>query len=71
MRVRPTDPSAVLRYPNDPKRVLPIEGGNVPDDSIHWNRRLRAREIEIVPELDKNDDHTPTGREPVAPLTVR
>jgi hypothetical protein len=67
MKVRPTDPKAVLRYPNDPRRVLPVEGGNVPDDSIFWHRRLSSREVELV----TDDDHTPTGREPVAPLTVR
>lgn len=67
MIVRPTDPSALLRYPNDPKRVLPREGANVPDDSVYWHRRLIAGEIEIV----RSDDHPPTGRESIAPLTTR
>lgn len=63
MRVKPVDPNAVIRDPHT-KRVLPAEGGNVPDNT-YWRRRLLFKEVVLV------DSITPTGREPVAPLTTR
>ena len=62
MKVKPVDPNAVIRDPHT-KRPLPAEGGEVPDN-VFWNRRLIAGEVVRV-------DATPTGREPVTPLTTR
>ena len=63
MRVKPVDPNAVIRDPVT-LRPLPAEGGDVPENTF-WVRRLRAGEVVRI------DDVTPTGREPVAPLTTR
>ena len=62
MRVKPVDPNAVIRDPHT-RRPLPADGDNVPDDSVFWNRRLRAGEVVRI--------EAPTGREPLAPLTTR
>lgn len=64
MRVKPANPTAVIRDPHT-KRVLPAEGGDVPDNSF-WRRRLIAGEVVLV-----NERSQPTGREPIAPLTTR
>jgi len=66
MKVKPTIPGAVIRYPNDPRRRLPDEGDEVPEtgpDSLHWHRLILSKDIERVRE--------PTGLEPVTPLTTR
>ncbi len=64
MRVKPVDPTAVIRDPHT-KQVLPAEGGDVPENTF-WLRRLRAREVVRVEAAPM-----PTGREPIAPLTTR
>lgn len=64
MRVKPADPTAVIRDPHT-KRQLPAEGGDVPDGDVFWNRRLRDGSVVRVV------DESPTGREPIAPLTTR
>ncbi len=67
MRVKPAISGAVIRDPHT-KRPLPAEGGEVPDCSTFWRRRLLAGDVVLVvaPKTSK-----PTGREPVAPLTTR
>jgi hypothetical protein len=64
MRVRPADPTAVIRDPHT-KQVLPAEGGDVPENSF-WVRRLVAGDVVRV-----DDRMQPTGNEPIAPLTTR
>lgn len=64
MKVKPVDPSAVIRDPHT-KRPLPAEGGEVPESNF-WMRRLRAGE---VVRLDAPSQ--PVGNEPIAPLTTR
>lgn len=63
MRVKPADPTAVIRDPHT-KRPLPAEGGDVPDNS-YWNRRLLAGEVVLV------KDAAPIVNAPIAPLTTR
>jgi len=63
MKVKPTVPGSVVRFPRDKDRVLKDEGEDVPDDEMYWHRRLLDRSIVRV--------DGPTGLEPVAPLTVR
>jgi len=65
MKIKPANPLAKIRDPHT-KRVLPPAGGDVPDDSIFWNRRLRDGDVVRVTE-----SATPTGNEPIAPLTTR
>lgn len=65
MRVKPADPSAVIRDPHT-KRPLPAEGGKVPDNTF-WRRRLLAGEVVLVTESRM----APRGNEPLAPLTTR
>lgn len=43
MKVKPADPTAVIRDPIT-KLPLPAEGGEVPDN-IFWTRRLIAGEV--------------------------
>lgn len=62
MKVKPTDPKAVIRDPHT-KRVLPAEGGEVPDN-IFWRRRLLAGEVVQVV------DTKPAGGAP-APTTTK
>lgn len=65
MRVKPKDSSAVVRFPPPHvRRSLAPEGEEVPDDDVYWNRRLLAGEVVRC-------DSTPTGAEPVKPLTTR
>ena len=64
MRVKPVDPNAVIRDPHT-LRQLPPEGGEVPDNSF-WTRRLLAGEVTRLEE-----PVTPSGNEPIAPLTTR
>lgn len=64
MRVRPVDPSAVIRDPHT-KAPLPPDGGDVPED-IFWTRRLAAGEVVRCDEADH-----PVGDEPIMPLTTR
>lgn len=64
MRVKPADPTAVIRDPHT-RRALPPDGGNVPDNSF-WRRRLAAGEVVLV-----RESTTPVGDEPIAPLTTR
>lgn len=65
MKVRPVDPAAVIRFPNDlaKHRQLAVDGENVPDDDIYWTRRLLAREVVRCDE--------PGTLAPIAPLTTR
>lgn len=44
--VRPAEGRRV-RYPADPRRVLPAEGAEVPAES-YWLRRLADGDIELV-----------------------
>jgi len=67
MRVRPTDPAAVIRDPKS-KRILPAEGGKVPG-TMFWKRRVRDGSVVVEP--DEDEAPAPTGREPVVPLTTR
>ncbi len=64
MRVKPVDPTAVIRDPHT-KRVLPAEGGDVPEDNF-WIRRLRAGEVVRI-----DESALPVGNEPIRPLTTR
>lgn len=61
MMVKPINPAAVIRDPIT-KRVLPAEGGDVPESNF-WIRRLRAGEVVRI--------DPPTGAAPIAPLTTR
>jgi hypothetical protein len=64
MKVKPVNPSAVIRDPHT-RRPLPAEGGDVPETSF-WIRRLRDGDVVRI------DDHAdPVGNEPIAPLTTR
>lgn len=68
MKVRPTIPGSVIRYPSDPQkhRRLSEEGDEVPEtgeDGLHWHRLIRSGDVTRI--------DAPTGREPVAPLTTR
>lgn len=62
MRVKPTNPDAVIRDPHT-CRVLPKDGGDVPD-SPFWRRRVRDGDVKVLRD-------GPTGLEPVTPLTTR
>lgn len=64
MRVKPADPTAVIRDPHT-RRPLPAEGGEVPETNF-WMRRLLAGEVVRV-----DATASPRGNEPVAPLTTR
>jgi len=68
MKVKPAVPGSVVRFPRDRNRVLKDEGEDVPDGDLYWHRRIRDGSIERV---DTDADVTPTGREPVSPLTTR
>jgi hypothetical protein len=48
MKVKPTNPDAVLHDPETMRR-LPAEGGEVPESNF-WVRRLLAGEIERIDE---------------------
>jgi len=76
MRVKPVNPDnavglidpQTMRSPFlDPMTGEPLESADVPDNTF-WNRRLIAGEIARCAEPTTS---TPTGREPVAPLTTR
>lgn len=73
MKVRPADPTALIRDPGT-RRPLPAEGGNVPDTHF-WRRRLRSGEVvlivEVAPVAAPVPRRDPTGLEPVWPLTTR
>jgi hypothetical protein len=70
MRVKPTTKGTILRDPKT-KRLLPDEGGNVPD-SRFWRRRLVAKEVELVADEDPLRAGTfHPDMEPVTPLTTR
>lgn len=64
MKVKPTDPNAVIRDPHT-KQVLPADGGDVPDSNF-WMRRLLAGEVKRI-----DSPAQPTGNEPLASLTTR
>lgn len=64
MKVKPVDPSAVIRDPHTKQR-LPAEGGDVPENTF-WLRRLRAGEVVRI-----DAPGQPVGSEPIAPLTTR
>lgn len=66
MRVKPVVPGAIIRDPVT-RMPLPAEGGEVPDNSF-WRRRIRGGDVKLV---DESGRSTPTGTEPVAPLTTR
>lgn len=63
MRVKPADSAAVIRDPHT-KRPLPAEGAEVPEDNF-WLRRLADGDVVRI------DESTPTGNEPIRPLTTR
>jgi hypothetical protein len=52
----------------DPETGAVVEVADVPEDGF-WTRRIMHGELERVAETVKSA--TPTGREPVAPLTKR
>ncbi|HEY6038259.1 MAG TPA: DUF2635 domain-containing protein [Kofleriaceae bacterium] len=64
MKVKPVDPNAVIRDPQTLQK-LPPEGGEVPENTF-WTRRLQQGDVVRVEETA-----TPTGREPIVPLTTR
>ena len=64
MKVKPVDPTAVIRDPHT-KQQLPAEGGEVPENSF-WTRRLLAGEVVRI-----DEPSLPTGSEPIKPLTTR
>jgi hypothetical protein len=53
MKVKPIDPSAVIRDPQT-LQPLPAKGGEVPDN-VHWNRRLIQGDVRLLTpaELDQ------------------
>lgn len=65
MRVKPTDPNAIIRYPEDPRTKLPAEGADVPE-SVYWTRLVLDGSVTRI-----EDPTTPTGHEPIARLTTR
>ena len=65
MKVKPVDPTAVIRDPHT-KRQLPAEGDDVPENTF-LTRRLLAGEVVRIPD----EPVTPRGNEPIAPLTTR
>ena len=70
MKVRPADPNAVIRYPSDPRRLVPPEGCEMPGvgaDAEHFQRLLLTKELLVV----DGDIDAPTGREPTTPITTR
>jgi hypothetical protein len=82
MIVKPVVPGAVIRDPVT-RQALPAEGGEVPDNTF-WTRRWLGGEVwrregdEWVRRLpdgterrERIETATPTGREPVTPLTTR
>lgn len=80
MKVRPADPNAVIRYPNDlaKHRQLPVDGDEVPDNDVYWNRRLLAREV-VRCDAPAEPDHPGAERlaaasgpsAPITPLVTR
>ena len=69
MKVRPTVPGSVIRFPRDLRkdRQLADEGEEVPetgDDGLYWHRLIRSGDVTRI-------DAAPTGREPTTPLTTR
>jgi hypothetical protein len=71
MKVCPADPNAVIRYPSDPRRLVPAEGCEMPGggmDAEHFQRLLLTGELVPVSDTDAS---APTGREPTTPLTTR
>jgi hypothetical protein len=68
MKVKPTDPNACPRFPNDLKRKLKPEGEEVPDGDIYWTRRLLDGSAKLV-----TDEPTPAAAPsaPIPPLTTR
>ncbi len=64
MRVKPADPTAVIRDPHT-KRLLPAEGGDVPETSF-WIRRLRDGSVVRAEEPAQH-----VRNAPLAPLTTR
>ncbi len=64
MKVKPTDPNAVIRDPHT-RTALPAEGADVPENSF-WTRRLLAGEVVRI-----DAPATPVGNEPIASLTTR
>ena len=71
LRVKPALPGSVIRDPQT-RQKLPDEGAVVPDTSF-WRRRLRSGDVVLVKEspVPPPDRATPTGLEPVTPLTTR
>lgn len=76
MRVKPTNPAnavglidpQTMRSPFiDPETGEVLASAVVPDN-MYWTRRLLHGELEL--EL-VTETTTPTGREPIAPLTTR
>lgn len=65
MKVKPVDPTRIIRDPHT-RQALPAEGADVPENTF-WTRRLLAGEVVRCDDAPA----TPTGREPVQPLTTR
>lgn len=82
MKAKPTNPGEVVRFPGDPRRILRLEGEDVPDDDLYWTRRLLDRSITRIVEEPADFAHerakspggdaavVPLGA-PVSPLTAR
>lgn len=49
MRVKPATEGALVRFPENPARLLSSEGELVPRDKF-WTRRLDGGDVVIVPE---------------------
>lgn len=71
LRIRYANPSAKLSI-RDPqtKRILPAEGGEVPDN-VFWRRRLRDGDVVLTEDPTTVEGGARTGLEPITPLTTR
>jgi hypothetical protein len=64
MKVRPTTPGAVIRFPSDPRRRVPDEGCEMPVsgvDAEHFHRLIRSKDLTVV---------LPEARIPAAPAAA-
>lgn len=64
MRVKPVDPTMIIRDPHT-KRPLPAEGGDVPETNF-WTRRVLSGEVVRI-----DEELVPVGSDPIAPLNTR
>lgn len=73
MRVKPSRPDLVIRFPGNPRRVLKADGEEVPD-SVYWNRRLLDAERGmdgVVRVPDAAPVRAGQPQPPVTPMTTR